>query len=335
VALTGRQKAAMLLMSLDAATASELLKGVHPETVQELAVELAYMDAAGLRNSKQSNEVASQFCNLLQPKKGFHLKGFLDTMLKSTVGNEKAKQIQTQIDDMLKRRDPFMSIRSASSQTLAAVLGKEHHQAVAVVLAELPPRKSSEVLGLLDGDVRLGAISGMTSVVAVNAEAKRRIAEMVHKRLEALAADSGGGGGGAQASGEDPLRKVAVILRNLGKEIRDGLLAALQEKDKEAGDKVTDLMVLWEDIPQVTDRSMQEALRGIDSQKLALALIKADEVIIKKIKSNISERAAAAIDEETSLMSAPKKEDTAKAREDLVVIMREMNKKGSLNFIEE
>lgn len=333
MALTGKQKAAMLLMSLDAVTASELLKGVHPELVQELAVELAYLDAAGLRNSKQSVEVVSQFCNSLQPKKGFHLKGFLDTMLKSTVGNEKAKQIQTQIEDMLQKRDPFKSIRSANSQTLASVLEKEHPQAVAVVLSELPARKSSEILGLLGADIRLGAISGMASVVAVNIEAKRRIAEMVCKRLESLTADSGGGG--AQASGEQPLRKVAVILRNLGKEIRDGLLAALQEKDKEAGEKVAELMVLWEDISQITDRSMQEALRGIDSQKLALALIKADEAINKKIRSNISERAGAAIDEETSLMSAPKKEDTAKAREDLAVILREMNKKGTLNFIEE
>jgi flagellar motor switch protein FliG len=293
-----------------------------------------------LRGSKQSAEVVSQFCNSLQPKKGFHLKGFLDTMLKRTVGNEKAKQIQTQIDDMLKRRDPFMSIRSASSQTLASVLGKEHPQAVAVVLSELPTKKSSEIISLLDAGVRFGAVSGLASASAINAEAKRRIAEMVQKRLESLtaaSAESGGGdaAGAAQGPGDQSLRKVAVILRNLGKEIRDGLLAALQEKDKEAGDKVTELMVIWEDIPQVTDRSMQEALRGVDSQKLALALIKADEVIVKKIKSNISERAAAAIDEETSLMSAPKKEDIAQAKEDLVSIMREMNKKGSLNFIEE
>ena len=94
-------------------------------------------------------------------------------------------------------------------------------------------------------------------------------------------------------------------------------------------------MVLWEDIPQVTDRSMQEALRGIDSKKLALALVKADEIIIKKIRSNISERAAAAIDEETSLMSAPKKDDIEQSRNEVVKTLAEMNEKGQLNFIEE
>lgn len=330
--LTGKQKAAMLLISLDAGTAAELLKGVKPETVQELAVELAYLDAAGMRNSKQSVEVVSQFCNLLNPGKGFQLKRFLDTMLKSTVGNEKAKQIQTQIEDLLRKRDPFMSIRSASSKTLAAILGNEHPQAVAVVLSELPSRKSSEVLGLLGESVRLGVISGMASSGSITAEAKKRIAEMVYKRLEAFSTNKGGD---LQESGEQPLRKVAIVLRNLGKEVRDGLIAALQEKDSQAAEKVGDLMVLWEDILQVTDRSMQEALRGIDSQKLALALHKADEATIKKIKSNISERAAAAIDEEASLMSTLKKEDVAQAREELVVILREMNKKGELNFKEE
>jgi len=335
VVLTGKQKAAMLLTSLDAVTAAELLKGVKPEVVQELAVELAYLDASGLRNGRQIIEVASQFCNSLNTaKKGFHINKFLDAMLKSTVGGEKAKQIQTEIGNLLQKRDPFISIRSADSKTLASILGTEHPQVVAVVLSELPPRKSSEVLGLLEQDVRLGAISGMTSISSVSTEAKRRIAQMVYGRLEALAA-AARHGGAEPTLDEQPLRKVAVIVRNLSKEIRDGLLAALQGKDSQAGEKVAELMVLWEDIPQITDRSMQEALRGVDSRKLALALFKADEVIVKKIRSNISERAAAAIDEETSLMSAPKKEDIEAAREELVLAMREMNKKGEISFVEE
>jgi len=333
VVLNGKQKAAMLLMSLDAVTATELLKGVDPEVVQELAVELAYLDAAGLCNSRQSAEIANQFCNLLQPNEGFHLRSFLDTMLKSTVGNEKAEQIQTQIQKLLQKRDPFISIRSTDSQTLASILENEHPQAIAVILSELPPKKSSEVLGLLNEGVRLGAISRMTCSDAVAAEAKMRIAEMACKRLEVLTAAREDGS--VQARGDQPLRKVAVILRNLNKELRDGLLGAIQEKDSEAGKKVANLMILWEDIPQITDRSLQEALRGIDSQKLALALIKADEAITGKIKSNISERAAAAIDEETSLMSAPKKTDTEQAREEIVKTLREMNEKGELNFIEE
>jgi flagellar motor switch protein FliG len=333
VVLTGKQKAAMLLMSLDAVSAAELLKGVNPEVVQELAVELAYLDAAGLRDSRESTEVACQFRDMLEPERGFHLKSFLDTMLKSTIGNEKAEQIQTQIENLLQKRDPFMSIRSADSQALALVLGKEHPQAAAVVLSELPARKSSEVLGLLARDVRVGAVSRMTGSGVVTAEAKKRIAEMVCKRLENFTRTREGGA--VQEGGEQPLRKVAVILRNLGKELRDGLLVAIQEKDTEAGKKVANLMIVWEDIRQVADRSLQEALRGIDSQKLTLALVRADETISEKIRSNISERAAATIEEETLLMSASGKDDVAQARREIVNALRKINEKGKLHFIEE
>lgn len=332
MALNGKQKAAMLLMNLDAATAAELLKGVDAKVVQELAVELAYMDAAGLRDTKRSAEIARQFCDSLQVKEGFHLKSFLDEILKSTVGHEKAEQIKTEIEDLLQKRDPFIPIRSVDSQTLASVLETEHPQATAVVLAELPAKKSAEVLGLLNDDSRRSAAGRMTDSDAVTIEAKARIAEMICKRLETLTTRAGGA---AHVQKGQSLRKLAVILRNLGKELRDGLLGAIHEKDSDAGKKVANLMILWEDIPQVADRSMQEALRGIDSKKLALALVKADEAIAQKIKSNISERAAAAIDEETSLMSTPKKDDIEQAREEIVKTLREMNEKGELNFIEE
>jgi len=332
--LTGKQKAAMLLMSLDAATAAELLKGIDPQMVQELAVELAYLDTTGHRSSKQSVELARQFYNSLQPKKEeFHLNSFLKEMLRSTVGSDKAEQIQTRIHDLLRQRDPFISIRSVDSRTLASVLESEHPQAAAVVLSELPAKKGSEVLGLLGEGIRISAIRRMTSYDTVAAEAKVRIAETVWRRIEA--AKSGDAGTAIQARPEQSLRKVAVMLRSLGKELRDGLLGALRGKDDKAGEMVANLMIVWEDIPQVADRPLQEALRGIDARKLALALHKADEVITPKIRSNISERMAATVDEETSLMSAPKKKDIEDAKEDIVRILREMNEKGNLSFVEE
>jgi len=332
VSLTGKQKAAMLLMSLDPATAAELLKGIRAEVVQDLAVELAYLDAAGYRSSQQSTEVAKQFCDSLQGSQEFHISSFLDEMLKNTVGDEQARQIQTQIQHLVLKRDPFIPIRTAEAATIAAVLEHEHPQAAAVVLSELPAKKSSEVLGLLGENIRLAAVSRMTRSEAITTEAKTRIAQAVSRQLEALGQASGGP---AQTRPEQSLRKVAVILRNLGPELREGLLGAIQEVDEQAGAKVAELMIIWEDIPQVTDRSLQQALRGIDSNVLALALFKADEQINKKIRANISERARATLDEETALMSAPKKTDIAQARDQVVEALREMDKKGELTFIDD
>lgn len=330
--LTGKQKAALLLMSLDVATASELVKGFNPELVQELALEAAYLDATGYRDSNQSLELAKQFCLSLQRKPEFELKNFLKEMLKSTVGEQKAGQIQMQIGQLLQKRDPFIPIRSVDTKTLASVLEKEHPQATAVVLSEMPTKKSSEILNLFDMTIQVTVVRRMVSCESINPEAKGRIAEMVCKRLESVASTRQIT---SEAQPEQSLRKVAVILRSLGKEPRDGLLNAIKEKDDQAGKRVSELMIVWEDIPQVADRSLQEALRGIEPQKLALALIKADEIISSKIKSNISERAVAAIEEETSLMSASKKEDIEAARDEVVQVLRQINEKGELLFVEE
>ena len=318
----------MLLMSLDAVTAAELLKGVDPETVQELAVEVAYLDVSGVHNSLQGAQVARQFYQSLENSQGFHLKDFLATMLKSTVGQEKAQRIQAQIQELLQERDPFIAIRLADSRTLSSVLSREHPQAIAVVLSELPAKKSSEVLSLLGEEIRLETVSRMTGSESVNPAARMRIAQMVSAQLNAPDAN-------ADAAQGQAMRKVAVMLRNLSKEIRDGLLASMAQKDGDIGKRITELMVIWEDIPQVADRSLQQGLRDVDSQKLALALIGSEEAISTKIKSNISERAAATIEEETSLMSSPKKADIEDAREQIVNALREMNDTGELDFMEE
>ena len=341
-ALTGKQKAAMLLMSLDTATASELLKGVDAKVVQELTVELAHLDAADSSRNRQSLKLARQFCNSLQTNHGFRLKGFLKALLKSTVGDEKTEQIQTGIQELLYKDDPFISIRSADSQTVATILENEHPQTAAVVLSELPVEKNSEVLSFLDWGIRVSVVNRMSSCGVMSAEAKTRIAELVCRRLEAIAAPvlsceskKGGPGGPLPAQSEPSLRKLAVVLRNLGKEIRDGLLGVIQGKNRQAGEIVADLMIVWEDIPQIADRSLKEALRRIDVSKLGLALVKADDRFFRKIKSNISEPMAVMLEEEAIFMSAYKKKDVEEAREEIVRVLREMNERGELAFIEE
>ena len=108
-----------------------------------------------------------------------------------------------------------------------------------------------------------------------------------------------------------------------------------QEQMRRLGEKVAGLMVVWEDIPSLNDRSLQQVLRGVNERQLALALQGASAEIAGKIKSSISERAGAMVDEEIALMSAPKKEDIRQARDAIVVALQELNQKGELTFAEE
>ena len=333
MALTGKQKAAMLLMSLDAATSAELVKGLDAEVARELAVELAYLDAADIKNRGKSNKIVRQFYHSLKAGETFQLDGFLGEVLKSTVGRERAEQIQAQIQQILCNPDPFITIGSVDSQTLALFLAHEHPETIAVILSGFSTEKMMEVLNFLDGGTRVSVVGRMNSCRKMTAEAKAIIAEAVCERLEAVA-DSRAVKF-LPSWPEQSLRKVAVIVRHFDRGIRDGLLRAICSKDRRAGEMIAELMVIWADIPHVTDKSLRKVLRGFDAKKLALALHKADEAITQKIKSNLSGRAVAVLNEQASLIPAPGNEDIEDARGRVVRILREMNERGELAFIEE
>jgi flagellar motor switch protein FliG len=343
--MTGKRKAAMLLMSLDPGTAAELLKGMNTTTVHDIAVEVAYLEQSGYRADAHSGAVVKEFCETLVKRQDAKPKSFLGHMLTSAVGKDKANEITAQIQNAVKQRDPFMAIREMTVERLVSGLKGEHPQVVATILLELPLKKSMEIVGMLEDSSRAEAVRRMTNPEAVPWEAKLKMAAMVEKKIAlviekerskqqaaAASAPVAAAATTTETKQESPLRKVALLLRGLGKELREGLVKNIEEKNEELAAGVMEQMVLWEDIPLIKDRSLQESLKGSDPKQLATMFIKADEAIVRKIRSNISERAAAMVDEETSFMKDVPKEEIAKAREAMVATLRELNTKGQIAF---
>lgn len=334
--MTGKQKVAMLLMSLDAASASELLKGVDVQTVRELAVELALLDASGQRDNKVEGKIARQFCQLLQAKQGqtFSVRTFLNETLVNILGKDKAGEIQSQVRKATEKGDPFAVIRTATTDELVQALQGEHPQTIAVVLSELPTKKAQEVLSLLDEDAQRKAVCKMTNPERLGVGVKPRIASLISKRLEAATGETPLERPQKLQRREETLRHVAMVLSGLEREGRDVLLEEIGKHDEETCTMVRHLMVTWEDIPSIVDRSLQEGLRSAEAGKLAVALFGADEEIMQKIRSNISDRAAAMLDEEISLMQEPLKKEVLDAREDVLKPLRAANEEDKLRFIQ-
>jgi len=326
---TGKQKAAMLLMALDAEIATELLRGLPPENIQDIGMELARIDASGQQDSKESMKIAREFCSVLQKEsQRFSIRGFLGEMLVSVLGKDKAEQIQSQIRKATEKRDPFIAIRSASTDELILALEGEHPQTIAVVLSEMPPKKSQEILSLLSEESRLKAVCKMTNLESIKAEVKQRMAFMVCERLKAFKGET------LPEGRQQTLRKLAMMLSGLEKELRNPLLDEINKQDEQTATLIKNLMITWEDIPRIADRSLQESLRSAEPRKLATAIRGADEVIIQKIRSNISERAAATLDEESSLMQEPLEKEILEARGEIVKPLREANEAGTLRLVQ-
>jgi flagellar motor switch protein FliG len=338
----------LLLASLDSGTAAELLKSAKPEQVTEIAAELAYLKTTRHPDIELTIDTVREFYTLL--KKGARRgrkEDFLKKMIENAVGRERSEDVLNRVQVRVDARDPFLPIRSADAEDIAKALEGESPQVAAMVLTELPTAKSHELLALLSEEVRSGAVCGMTVAQEVPLEARLRVATVIRRRLDAFAAERAQAAERARAAGavveekaptvdhrQQQLRKVAVLLRGLGQEQRDELLNSIVEQDKDTADEVRMQMVIWEDMPIIGERSLQEALRTIDAKVLALAIMGADEGIVLRIRSNISERASAMIEEETSLISSPDPEQTEEARGTVVETLRDMNAKGELTFEE-
>jgi len=336
MALSGKRKAAMLLASLDVATATELLKGQPQEVIQEIAMELSQLDATGQVEPEEAGGVAKEFCAALHKVStgGIHVKSFINSLLRGSGRGEKAAEMHAQMQEAIRDKDPFIAITSAAPWQIAAALEGEPTQAIALVLSSLPPKLGTEVLTRLNEDISPKAVWKMTKAGEVSPRTMRRIGEMVCKRLVELTSDEEGGAF-EEALPIETLRKVALVLSGLTKERRDVLLGEIEENDEDTANTVRALMVTWEDIPKIEDRSLQECLRKIDAGVLAKALFGAESIIAAKIRSNISERAAEAVDEETSLMAEPRKKEILDAREEVAKPLREANEAEKLAFIEE
>jgi flagellar motor switch protein FliG len=326
MSLTGKQKAAMLLMNLDSLTAVELLKGLAAEEIQEIAIELARIDSMEKRDAKEQARIALEFYNSLQRQQNqrFSVRAFLNEILVNILDKDKAELIQTEVKKATEHKDLFLDIRQASTDELVLALDGEHPQTVAVVLSELAPKKSQEVLSLLSEETRLKAVCKMTNPELMSNRVKQQMASTITQRLKSFKGES------LAERPEQTLRKLALVLSGLERDMRDPMLAEIAKNDEETASMIKRLMITWEDIPSVADRSLQEALRSADSGKLAVALFGADEEISQKIRSNISERALAKLEEEISLMQEPLEKEVLEAREEVVRPLREANEEGTL-----
>ncbi|MGC9453838.1 MAG: FliG C-terminal domain-containing protein [Phycisphaerae bacterium] len=334
---SGARKAAQLLVDLDPGTAGELLKSADEQTMKEIVAELAWISSSGRPGGGDGERPVREFSELVA-QKDRNLSGqlFLDALLDSAVGKDRAEEVRREASELVRAREPFSPIRSADVEHIASALAGEPPMVAAMVLSELPPGKAAKLLPLLDEEVRPKAVMEMTSGRSANPDIRLRIARQVCSRLEALKWQESGGAQQKESDAQRKrrLRSVAVILQGLSSELCEALLEGLNQTDPETCKLVRNLMLIWEDIPRVADRSLQEALRTQEPQTLAMALYEAQPRIAKKIRSNISERVAALVDEELSLLSSPKPEKILEARETILEVLRDMNAKGELTLEE-
>lgn len=331
----GIQKAALLLTMLDPGTARDLLKGQPPEMVQRIAMELSRYDSQRSKTADKAAGVTREFCNEIYKScsGGLHIKSFVGSLLKETSGAEDSHAVEDKLQKEVMKTNPFSLIAEAPALHLAAVLENENPQTIAVVLSALPPKLSTEVLKRLEDTKASVTIWLMTQSHDVSSKTMHRIGEMICQRLLAMKSEENLTPD--DQAGDDVLRRVALVLSGLEKQKRDTFVSTIKSNDDTTATTVCALMVTWEDISRIEDKSLQQVLRNVEATVLAKALRGAEPEVSEKVLSNISERMKAMIEEEASLLGDVRKKEILEARETVVKPLREANEAEELHFIEE
>ncbi len=318
--LTGRQKAAVLLMSMDVDVAAKVFKELDMKEVEAIAVEIT-----NLRDLPPTvvEDVIEEFYQLMTAQ-SYMVEGgieYAQILLEKSYGIERAREIIEKIKVLTTVRG-FNILKKSDSAQLASFLSKEHPQTIALILSHLTPDQSADVLAEFKDDLRTDVIMRIATIGKVSPQLVSEIEHVVDQIAEQTISQNLAQAGGAQL--------VANILNKSNNALAKAMLENIEEKKPEMALEIKRLMFLFEDIVLIDDKGIQRILRDVDKKDLALALKVADEKIRAKIFKNMSERAAAVVKEELEFMGPVKLKEVEAAQMRIVDIIKKLEEQEEI-----
>jgi flagellar motor switch protein FliG len=109
-------------------------------------------------------------------------------------------------------------------------------------------------------------------------------------------------------------------------------MKTLEERDKDSSDKIRALMFTFEDLKKIDAAGIQTLMRGIDKEKLAVALKGASEDIKNLFFGNMSERAAKILKEDMESKGPVRIKDVDEAQMVIVTAAKDLAAKGEITI---
>ena len=181
-------------------------------------------------------------------------------------------------------RTTWDKLNNVSEEILANFLKNEYPQTIAVVLSKIRADHAARVLMSLPEDLSTEVMMRMLSMEAV----KKDVMEGIEKtlRMEFMSTL-------AKRQTRDSHEMLADIFNNFDRNSEGKFMTKLEERNAEAAERIRALMFTFEDLAKIDAKTgIQTILRGVDKEKLTIALKGASETIKDLFLKNMSERAA-------------------------------------------
>ena len=319
-ALSGRQKAAVFLVTLGSEISSEIFKHMREDEIETLTFEIARLENF---NNEDKEAVLHEFQELMMAQDFINSGGidYARELLEKSLGSQKAVDIINRLTTSLQVR-PFDFIRRTDPTHLLNFIQQEHPQTIALILAYLEPQKASVILGNLPNEIQSDVAKRIATMDRTSPETLREVERVLEKKLASISSEDYSVAGGVES--------IVEILNLVDRSTEKVIIESLEEEDPELAEEIKKRMFVFEDIVMLDDRAIQKVMREVDTAELAKALKAVDSEVQDKIFRNMSKRAAALLKDDMEYMGPIRMKDVEESQQKIVSIIRKLEEQGEI-----
>lgn len=318
--LSGRQKAAILLITLGPEVSAQVFKHLREEEIDQLTLEIANVRKV---DTQEKESILSEFHQICVAQEYISQGGinYARDILERALGSQKAVDILNRLTATLQVR-PFDFARKADPAQILNFIQNENSQTIALVLSYLQSDQASMILSSLPQDKQADVARRIALMDSTSPEVISQVEKILEQKLSSTATQDYTSAGGIEA--------IVQILNGVDRGTERTILDALEIQDPELAEEIKKRMFVFEDIVNVDNRSIQRIIRDIENADLQLALKVASEEVRDAIFRNMSKRMADSFREEMEFMGPVRLRDVEEVQTRIVATIRRLEETGEI-----
>lgn len=320
--LTGRQKAAILLISMGPDVSAQIYKHLTEEEIEKLTLEISSVKKV---ESDQKEQVLDQFQQIALAQDYISQGGvnYAKTVLEKALGGDEATNIINRLTSSLQVR-PFDFARKAEPSQVLNFIQNEHPQTIVLVLSYLDPEQAGQILSELPQDVQADIAKRIAVMDSTSPDIINQVEQILERKLSATVTQDYTQTGGIQA--------VVEVLNGVDRSTERTILDALEIQDPELAEEIKKRMFVFEDIVILDNRAIQRVIREVENDDLRLSLKVASDEVKEVVFSNMSNRMAETFKEEMEFMGPVRLKDVEESQSRIVSVIRRLEEVGEIKI---
>jgi flagellar motor switch protein FliG len=247
-----------------------------------------------------------------------------ERLLNRVLGEDRVSLIMEEIRGPA-GRTMWDKLANVNELVLANYLKNEYPQTVAVVMSKIDPDHASRVLACLPENFAMEVIMRMLRMESVQKEVIDDVERTLRNEFMSNL---------ARSQGRDAHEMMAEIFNNLDRSTEERFIGMLEDRNRDAADRIKQLMFTFEDLAKIDAAGIQTLLRTVDKEKLGIALKGASEAIRDLFFGNMSERAAKIMREDMEALGPVRLRDVEEAQVEMVMAAKDLSAKGEITIAE-